>query len=85
MRPSAGSRGHYPFRDKVMLRAIYRHGLRASEATGLRWTQIDLEAGIIHIACLKGSKASTHSMDRDELRDLRKRDVFKRHSAVGGR
>jgi type 1 fimbriae regulatory protein FimE len=69
---AAGSRGRYPFRDKVMLRAIYRHGLRASEATGLRWSQIDLEAGTIHVARLKGSKASTHSLDRDELRDLRK-------------
>jgi len=60
-----------------MLRTIYRHGLRASEATGLRWSQIDLETGTIHVARLKGSVDSTHSMDRDELRDLRKlrRDV----------
>ncbi|MBV8092320.1 MAG: tyrosine-type recombinase/integrase [Acetobacteraceae bacterium] len=69
---AAGSRGRYPFRDKVLVRMIYRHGLRASEATGLRWSQIDLETGTIHIARVKGSKASTHSMDRDELRDLRK-------------
>jgi type 1 fimbriae regulatory protein FimB/type 1 fimbriae regulatory protein FimE len=69
---AAGQRGRYPFRDKVMLRTIYRHGLRASEATGLRWSQIDLETGTIHVARLKGSIDSTHTMDRDELRDLRK-------------
>jgi integrase len=74
---AAGGRGRYPFRDKVLVRLIYRHGLRASEATSLRWSQIDLENGTVHIARVKGSKASTHSMDRDELRDLRKlrRDV----------
>ena len=69
---AAGQRGRYPFRDRVMLRTIYRHGLRVSEATGLRWSQIDLESGTIHVLRLKGSRDSMHSMDRDELRDLRK-------------
>ena len=69
---AAGRRGRHPFRDKVMLRAIYRHGLRASEATGLRWSQLDLEAGTLHVGRLKGSLDSTHTLDRDELRDLRK-------------
>lgn len=68
----AGRRGRYPFRDKVLLRLIYRHGLRVSEATGARWSQLDLEAGTMHVMRLKGSKDSTHSLDRDELRDLRK-------------
>ena len=31
---AAGKRGRYPFRDRVLLRAIYCHGLRLSEATG---------------------------------------------------
>jgi integrase len=68
---AAGQRGRYPFRDTVLLRLVYRHGLRASEAVGLRWSQIDLETGVIHIARVKGSQDSTHTMDRDELRDLR--------------
>src|SRR6185312_8268143 len=42
------------------------------EAVGLRWSQIDLDAGVIHIARVKGSQDSTHTMDRDELRDLRR-------------
>src|SRR5689334_16925621 len=69
---AAGKRGRYPFRDKVLVRLIYRHGLRASEATGLRWSQLDLENGVFHVVRLKGSRDGTHSMDRDELRDLRK-------------
>jgi type 1 fimbriae regulatory protein FimB len=69
---AAGQRGRYPFRDKVLVRLVYRHGLRAKEAVNMRWSQIDLEAGVIHIARLKGSNDSTHTLDRDELRDLRK-------------
>jgi integrase len=69
---AAGQRRRHPFRDTVLVRLVYRHGLRASEAVGLRWSQIDLEAGVIHIARVKGSQDSTHTMDRDELRDLRK-------------
>jgi integrase len=69
---AAGKRGRYPFRDRVLVRLVYRHGLRASEAVGMRWSQIDLDQGVIHIARIKGSNDSTHSLDRDELRDLRK-------------
>jgi integrase len=69
---AAGKRGRYPFRDKVLLRLVYRHGLRASEAVSMRWSQLDLDAGTLHVVRLKGSTDSTHSLDRDELRDLRK-------------
>ena len=68
---AAGKRGRYPFRDRVLVRLVYRHGLRASEAVGMRWSQLDLEAGTLHVVRLKGSIDSTHSLDRDELRDLR--------------
>ena len=69
---AAGQRGRYPFRDTVLVRLVYRHGLRAKEAVAMRWSQIGLEAGVIHVARLKGSNDSTHTLDRDELRDLRK-------------
>jgi len=69
---AAGKRGRYPFRDKILVRLVYRHGLRASEAVSMRWSQLDLDQGVLHVARVKGSKDSTHSLDRDELRDLRK-------------
>ena len=31
-----------------------------------------LDQGVLHVSRVKGSKDSTHSFDRDELRDLRK-------------
>jgi integrase len=46
---AAGKRGRYPFRDRVLVRMTYRHGLRAAEAVGLRWDQIDLDAGILYV------------------------------------
>ena len=70
---AAGKRGRYPFRDRVLLRAIYRHGLRLSAATGMLWDQLDLDgAGTMLVKRLKRGETSTHTMDRDELRDLRK-------------
>jgi type 1 fimbriae regulatory protein FimE len=69
---AAGERGRYPFRDKVLVRMTYRHGLRAAEAVGLRWDQVDLDNGILYVSRSKGGNQSTHTMERDELRDLRK-------------
>ena len=69
---AAGKRGRYPERDKIMVRLVYRHGLRASEACELRWDSLNLEDGTITVRRRKMGKDSTHTMDRDELRDLRK-------------
>ena len=55
---AAGQRGRHPFRDTVLVRLVYRHGLRASEAVGMRWSQIDLDAGVIHIVREAGKQAA---------------------------
>jgi Phage integrase family len=69
---AAGKRGRYPDRDKLLVRLTYRHGLRASEAVGLRWDLIDLDGGTLEIRRSKGGKTSTHTMARDDLGVLRK-------------
>jgi type 1 fimbriae regulatory protein FimB/type 1 fimbriae regulatory protein FimE len=69
---AAGRQGRYPDRDRVLVRLIYRHGLRASEACELRWDHLNLDEGTITVRRRKMGKDSTHTMDRDELRDLRK-------------
>jgi integrase len=51
---------------------IYCHGLRVSEACDLRWDDIDLAARTIVIRRLKGSRDSTHYLERDELAGLRR-------------
>jgi integrase len=50
---------------------MYRHGLRASEAVALRWDQVDLKAGRLHVNRLKNGVPSTHPLRGPELRQLR--------------
>jgi integrase len=69
---AAGKRGRYPERDKLLLRLAYRHGLRASEAVGLRWDSFDLDGGSLTITRAKSGKISTHTVARDDLGALRK-------------
>lgn len=42
-----------------------------SELVNLRWEQIDLKAGLLHVARIKNGVASTHPIRGLELRALR--------------
>jgi integrase len=66
---SAG--GRTADRDALLVLLAYRHGLRASELTALRWDQIDLKAGLLHVARLKHGDPSTHPLRGPELRAIR--------------
>jgi type 1 fimbriae regulatory protein FimE len=69
----AGKVGRNGARDKALVMAMYRHGLRAAEASDLRWTDLDLDGSkTMHVRRLKGSDDSMHSLDRDEVSALRK-------------
>jgi integrase len=69
---AAGRLGRYGERDKVMLRMLYRHGLRCSELCNLQWGDVNLDDGTIHIKRKKLGKNSTHSCQRDEIGALRR-------------
>ena len=58
-------------RDALLVLLAYRHGLRASELTALRWDQIDLKAGLLYVARLKHGDPSTHPLRGPELRAIR--------------
>lgn len=58
-------------RDALLIMLAYRHGLRASELKVLRWDQVDLKAGLLHVARLKHGDASTHPLRGPELRAIR--------------
>jgi type 1 fimbriae regulatory protein FimB/type 1 fimbriae regulatory protein FimE len=68
--------GRHGARDRTLILIAYRHGLRVSELVSLRWDQVDLKAGLLHVARLKNGLASTHPIRGPELRALRelKRD-----------
>jgi integrase len=59
-------------RDGTMILVAYRHGLRASELTDLRWDQIDFATATLHVRRVKRGSPSTHPIHGDELRRLRR-------------
>jgi integrase len=48
----------------------YRHGLRASELCDLRWSQVELATGRLHVRRAKNGSPSVHPMQGDEIRAL---------------
>lgn len=69
---AAGTVGRYRHRDATLLMLGYRHGLRVSELVSLRWEQVDLKHGLLHVARLKNGLPSTHPLRGPELRALRR-------------
>jgi type 1 fimbriae regulatory protein FimB/type 1 fimbriae regulatory protein FimE len=54
-----------------MILIAYRHGLRASELCGLRWDQIELNNGRLHVRRAKGGIDNVHPLSGGEIRALR--------------
>lgn len=49
--------GRYGQRDTAMILMAYRHGLRISELIALKWSQIDLKQGLLHVIRRKNGVA----------------------------
>jgi len=71
LRKGARGVGRHGQRDDTLILIMFRHGLRVSEATTLRWEQIDLKQGLLHVKRLKNGIPSTHPLRGVELRALR--------------
>ena len=76
LRKAARTYGRHGHRDDTLILIMFRHALRVSEATALRWEQADLKQGLLHVRRLKNGLPSTHPLRGVELRALRqlKRD-----------
>ena len=68
----ASTRNRWGHRDATMVLVAYRHGLRAAELVDLRWEQVDLKGGVLHVRRVKQGTPSTHPILGDELRALRR-------------
>jgi integrase len=68
----AASGNRHGHRDTTMILMTYRHGLRAAELCDLRWDQVDFRGAVLHTRRLKGGTPSTHPIQGDELRALRR-------------
>jgi len=69
---AAGGTGRHRHRDRTLILLAYRHGLRVSELVSLRWEQVDLKQGHLHVTRLKNGTPSTHPIRGPEIRALRK-------------
>jgi len=58
-------------RDRCLLLLMFRHGLRVSEACGLKLSQVDTESRVLHIARLKAGLSTSHPLRSDELRTIK--------------
>ena len=72
LRDAARNIGRYGFRDWLLIMLMYRHALRAGEVIDLRWDQVDLKTGNLHVNRIKNGDASVHYLEGDEVRSLRK-------------
>src|SRR5262249_50402506 len=68
---AAKRRGRKGARDAAAILLAYGHGLRASELCSLRWSQIDLRNGRLHVNRVKGGQESVRPLHGPELRALR--------------
>jgi integrase len=68
----AASKNRQGHMDATMMLVCHRHGLRVSELVGLESSQVDFDAGNLHVRRLKGSTDAVHPIRGDELRALRR-------------
>jgi type 1 fimbriae regulatory protein FimB len=57
-------------RDRCLILLMFRHGLRVSEACGLKLEQVDTESRVLHVRRLKGGLSTTQPLRPDELRAI---------------
>lgn len=69
---AAGKTGRHGHRDATLLLLAYRHALRVGELVALRWEQVDVTQGLLHVNRLKHGVPSTHPLRGAELRALRR-------------
>ena len=58
-------------RDRCLLLLMFRHGLRVSEACGLRLSQVDIESRVLHVKRLKQCLSTTHPLRGDEIKSIK--------------
>lgn len=72
LQAAASRLGRHSHRDRTLILLMYRHALRVSEAVSLRWDQVDLKQGLLHVARRKNGVPSVHPLRGPEIRALRR-------------
>lgn len=74
--------GRHGERDAALILIAFRHGFRVSELVALRWSQVDLRAGLLHVRRVKNGIDTVHPLRGPELRLLRA--LERRYGGVSG-
>lgn len=69
---SAAKKSRHGLRDSTLILLSYRHGLRVSEAINLKWEDLDLALGSLHVKRLKKGKSGRHPLKKVEVIALNK-------------
>jgi integrase len=68
---AARNTGRHGHRDATLILIAYRHALRVAELVALRWEQIDLSQGFLHVVRRKHGVDCSHPLRGPEIRALR--------------
>lgn len=80
----AAGKTRNPERDRCLVLLMFRHGLRVSEACGLKLSQVDIESRILHVQRLKRGLSTTHPLRADEVKAIKAYKAAKRGNHPNG-
>ncbi len=72
LQDAAKSLGRHGHRDATIVLMSFTHGFRVSELVNVRWDQVDLPGGRIHVNRLKNGTPSVQPLRGKEIRALRR-------------
>jgi type 1 fimbriae regulatory protein FimE len=71
IRKAAKQNSRNGHRNDTLILMMFRHALRVSEAVTLRWEQVDLTQGLLHVQRIKKGIPATHPLQANTIRALR--------------